>query len=82
MEVKTFIAQRNASKATGPNGVPTEILQLINNEVCEPLSKIYNLAVMLETHPEKRRFVNAIQYIKKVLEYCFPIICQSLCYRI
>ena len=37
MEVKTLIAQRNASKATGPNGVPTEILQLINNEVCEPL---------------------------------------------
>ena len=57
--MKTLIAQLNISKATGPNGVPTEILQLINNEVCESLSKIYNLAVMSETHPEKLKFVNA-----------------------
>ena len=64
-EVKTLIAQLNISKATGPNGVPTEILQLINNEVCEPLSKIYTLAVMLETHPEKLKFVNAIPIHKK-----------------
>ena len=64
-EEKTLIAKLNISKATGPNGVPTEILQLINNEVCEPLSKIYNLAVMSETHPEKLKFVNAIPIHKK-----------------
>ena len=40
-EEKTLIAKLNISKATGPNGVPTE--------VCEPLSKIYNLDVMSET---------------------------------
>ena len=50
MEVKTLIAQLNA---TGPN------------ELCEPLSKIYNLAVMSETHPEKLKFVNAIPIHKK-----------------
>ena len=65
MEVKTIIAQLNVSKATGPNGVPTKILHLINNEVCKPLSKIYNLAVMSETHPEKLKFVNAIPIHKK-----------------
>ena len=62
---------------------PSKILQLIKSEVCKPLSKIYNLAVMSEIHPEKLKFVNVIPiHKKKVLKYCFPIIGQSLCYRI
>ena len=44
---------------------PTEILQLIKSEVCKPLSKIYNLAVMSEIHPEKLKFVNVIPIHKK-----------------
>ena len=37
----------------------------IKNEVCQPLSKIYNLSVLTETHPEKLKFVNAIPIHKK-----------------
>ena len=44
MEVKELITQLNLTKATGPNGIPTRILHLIKNEVCKPLSKIYNLS--------------------------------------
>ena len=44
---------------------PTEILQLITSEVSNPLSKIYNLAVMSEIHPKKLKFGNAIPIHKK-----------------
>ena len=65
MEVKELISQLNLSKASRPNGIPTKILQLIKNEVCKPLSKIYNLSVMSGSHPLKLKFVNAIPIHKK-----------------
>ena len=42
MEVKELISQLNLSEASGPNGIPTKILQLIKNELCKPLNTIYN----------------------------------------
>ena len=65
MEVKELISQLNLSNVSGPNGIPTKILQLIKNEVCKPLSTIYNLSVMSRTHPQKLKFVNAFPIHKK-----------------
>ena len=65
MEVKELITQLNLTKTTGPNGIPTTILHLIKNEVCKPLSKIYNLSVTSGTHPEELKYVNAIPIHKK-----------------
>ena len=65
MEVKELITQLNLTKATGPNGILTKILHLIKNEVCKPLSKIYNLSVTSGTHPEKHKYVNTIPIHKK-----------------
>ena len=70
--MKELILQLNTSKATGPNGIPTKIQQLLKNEMCKPLSIIYNLSVMSGSHPQRLKFVNTIsQYIKKVLVYSF-----------
>ena len=44
-EVLYLINQLIVTKATGPNGIPTKILQMIGNIVCTPLSKIYNICV-------------------------------------
>ena len=64
-EVKLLINQLNISKASGPNGKPTKFLQMISNIVCTPLSKIFNIAVLTGTHPEKLKLVNAIPVFKK-----------------
>ena len=67
MEVKELISQLNLSKASGQNGIPTKILQLIKNEVCKPLSTIYYISVMSGSHPLRLKFVNAVPIHKKVL---------------
>ena len=51
-EVYILINQLNISKASGPNGIPTKILQMISKEISSPLSKIFNIAVMTGTHTE------------------------------
>ena len=38
---------------------------MISKEISSPLSKIYNIAVMTGTHPEKLKLVNVIPIYKK-----------------
>ena len=64
-EVKLIINELNISKASGPNGVPTKILQMISNEISTPLSKIINIYITTGCHPEKLKLVNAIPIFKK-----------------
>ena len=64
-EVYILINQLNISKASGPNGIPTKILQMISKEISPPLRKIFNIAVMTGTHPEKLKLVNVIPIFKK-----------------
>ena len=63
--MKIIINQLNISKASGPNGVPTKILQMISNEISTPLSKIINISATTGCHPEKLKLVNAIPIFKK-----------------
>ena len=51
IEVKNLINELKISKACGPNGVPTKILQVISNEISQPLSKIFNIAILTGSHP-------------------------------
>ena len=64
-EVSILINQLNVNKASGPNGIPTKILQMINNVVSIPLSKIFNMSVPEGTHPTKLKFVNVVPIFKK-----------------
>ena len=64
-EVITIINQLNISKTSGPNSIPTKILQMISNDISIPLSKIYNIAVTKGSHPDKLKLVNVIPIFKK-----------------
>ena len=64
-EVEILIKQLNISKASGPNGIPTNVLQLISNEISQPLSKICNIAFTTGVHPEKLKLVNTVPIFKK-----------------
>ena len=55
----------NPSKASGPNGIPTNILQMISNIICIPLSKIFNIPVPSATHPEKLKHAKVVPIFKK-----------------
>ena len=63
--MKLIINQLNILKASGPNGVPTKILQMISNEVSTPLSKIMNISITAGCHPEKLKLVYSIPIFKK-----------------
>ena len=53
------------TKASGPNGIPTKILQMISKEISPPLSKICNMAITTGTHPKKLKLVNVLPIYKK-----------------
>ena len=64
-EVFLLIAGLNSSKGTGPNGIPTEILKMINYIICNPLSKIINICIRTGVHPEKLKLAHVIPIFKK-----------------
>ena len=64
-EVDVIIIQLSISKASGPNSIPTKILQMISKEISSPLSKILNIAITTGTHPEKLKLVNVLPIYKK-----------------
>ena len=64
-EVDAIIIQLSITKASGPNGIPTKILQMISKEISPPLSKICNMAITTGTHPEKLKLVNVLPIYKK-----------------
>ena len=53
------------SKASGPNGIPTKILQMISNIISIPLSKIINISIVTGTYPERLKMVKVIPIFKK-----------------
>ena len=63
-EVNLLINQLNPSKSSGPNGIPTKIMQMISN-ICVPLSKIYNIPIPTGTHPDKLKHANVIPIFKE-----------------
>ena len=64
-EVFLLIEGLNKHKGTGPNGIPTEILKIINLPLSIPLSKIYNICIKTGVQPEKLKLAHAIPIFKK-----------------
>ena len=65
MEICLLINELSPIKASGPNGIPTNILQMSSNIICAPISKIFNISVLTGTHPEKLKHANVIPIFKK-----------------
>ena len=53
MEIDLLISKLDINKSTGPNGIPTKILQLIKPILSEPLSKIFNNSILTGQYIEK-----------------------------
>ena len=64
-EVITIINELDLTKASGPNGIPTKILQLICNIISQPLCKIINDSITTGVHPDRLKLVNVIPIFKK-----------------
>ena len=64
-EIKSIISSLNTSKSSGPNSIPTNILQLLKEEICSPLNKIFNLSLSSGKHPDILKISKTIPIFKK-----------------
>ena len=64
-EVFLLIEQLNPHKGTGPNGIYTEILKLVNHLICDTLCKIFNMCITSGKHPDKLKLAHALPIFKK-----------------
>ena len=65
LEIELLISKLDINKSTGPNGIPTKILLLIESILSEPLSKIYNNSILTGQYVEKLKFAKTIPIFKK-----------------
>ena len=73
-EIYLLINQLSVDKASGPNGFPTKILQMISREISSPLNKICNIAVTTGPHTNRIKIVNALPIFKKGSRLMIPSI--------
>ena len=64
-EVYLLVEQLNPHKGTGPNGIHSEILKLINHLICDTLCKIFNMCITSGKHPDKLKLAHALPIYKK-----------------
>ena len=65
-EVYLLVEQLNSHKGTGPNGIHTEILKLINHLICDTLCKIFNMCI--RQTPRQTKTGPCITYFQKRVE--------------
>ena len=65
VEVVTLIKQLNPQKACGPNSFPTDLLQLLANDVSKPLTKIFNLSFETGLFPDQLKIARVVPIYKK-----------------
>ena len=63
-EVKSIISTLNVSKSSGPNSIPTHILHLLKEEICN-LNKIFNLSFSTGQYPNILKISKTIPIFKK-----------------
>ena len=51
-EVSLLLKSLNPRKAYGPNSIPTEVLHLLADDICKPLSIIFNLSFSTGQYPD------------------------------
>jgi hypothetical protein len=64
-EIKSIISSLNPNKSSGPNSIPTFILQLLAEEISSPLAKISNLSFTTGKHPDILKISKTIPIFKK-----------------
>ena len=64
-EIKSIISSLDTSKSSGPNSIPTCILQLLKDHICTPLQKIFNLSLSTGQHPDILKISKTIPIFKK-----------------
>ena len=64
-EVYLLIEQLNPHKGTGPNGIHTEILKLINHLISDTLCNIFNMCITSGKQPDKLKLAHALPIFKK-----------------
>ena len=64
-EIKLIISSINNSKSSGPNSIPTHLLHLLKDYICDPLNKIFNLSLTTGQHPNILKISKTIPIYKK-----------------
>ena len=64
-EIKSIISSLNASKSSGPNSIPTHILQLLKEQICFPLKKYLTFPFLLVNTPISSKSQKLFQFSKK-----------------
>ena len=65
IEVISIIKQFSSKKSSGPNSIPTDILQLLNYDISKPLTQIFNLSFKTGKHPDMLKTAKVIPIFKK-----------------
>ena len=63
-EILLLINSLSDNKASGPNSIPTEILKLLKNCICIPLTHIINLSFATGIYPSKLKEAKVIPIFK------------------
>ena len=64
-EVKAIISSLDANKSSGPNSIPTPVLHMLKDRICNPLCKIFNLSFLTGQHPDILKISKTIPIFKK-----------------
>ena len=65
LEIRSIITSLGVNKAAGPNSIPTNILHLLKDEICSPLSMIFNISLSTGQHPDLLKVAKTIPVFKK-----------------
>ena len=64
-EISTLIQKLNKNKASGPNSIPTQLLQILNEKISYVFSKLFNLSFSTGTFPTILKLSSVIPIHKK-----------------
>ncbi|KAK3103298.1 hypothetical protein FSP39_018306 [Pinctada imbricata] len=64
-DVQDILETLDTSKAVGPDGVNPKLLREASSELAEPLSKVFNLSLLLKIFPEQWKVANIVPVFKK-----------------
>ena len=64
-EIILLINQFKQNKSTGPNSIPSNILQLLAQDISKPLSMIFNLSFETGMYPDKLKISKVTPIFKK-----------------
>ena len=65
LKSKNLLLSLHPRKASGPNSIPTDVLHLLAEDICKPLSYIFNLSFNSGIYPSMLKVANAIPVFKK-----------------